>query len=463
MTVARPSKFLPSGKIAALALCAGVFAASPGLAQAVIRTTAHDVATPPVAETPAPKPLETVVDAAPLQSLDLFSPGAANTGLGPDLWKGASASLARKVFPALDPTRLEPALRGLARRVLSTGATAPDGAGNDADLAGERALALIRLGDTVAARAVLARTPGVSSHERLSRAAAESALWSGDLDGVCRVGESLAEGRDGGYWLRLRAVCLTLAAKSSEAQLALDLAAQSPDKDPGASRLVTALVMGAPASGLGSADSALAYTLSRKLKLELGGVVDRAPLPGLAALAGDEQAEAPLRRLAALRLSELQSDDRAVMEAVWALPLPEPPPAPKPAPVRKGRRAAAPPAPSRQDLADHAARNWQAANPGAPAAAPVLPNMAAALGANPPDPEIVEKLVSQKSTPANHAAADMLALWAAERGAKGQTALLALSVGLDRMSEGDRLLLVRALAQAGFSSDAAALAAAARP
>jgi hypothetical protein len=31
------------------------------------------------------------------------------------------------------------------------------------------------------------------------------------------------------------------------------------------------------------------------------------------------------------------------------------------------------------------------------------------------------------------------------------------------MSEGDRLLLVRALAQAGFSSDAAALAAAARP
>ncbi len=312
-------------------------------------------AAPAVTVFPAPPASGAIVETTALASLDYFSAAGRTTGLAGDLWKGTSAELARNDLPVLGVRPLEPGLAQLARQVLATGARGPDGAHEDADLAGERVLALIRLGDFEAARSVLARTPGVAAHAGLSRAAAELALWSGDLDRACTVGNALSEGRDGGFWLRLRALCLATAGKTSEAQLALDLAAASPAKDPAATRLLAVLVNGpappaqtpaqTPAQAP-AADTPLAYAASRALKLDLSAAMSGAPLPALLAVASDEGQSPAVRRLAALRLIDLGADATEVIRPVLLLPtpavLPVPVAAPEVPPPRKGRHGVHP-------------------------------------------------------------------------------------------------------------------------
>jgi hypothetical protein len=314
------------------------------------------------------------VETASLGSLDFFSAAGRRTASGPDLWKGTSADLARSVIGGLGEHPLSPGMNQLARQLLATGARGPDGASDDADLAGDRVLALIRLGDLEAARGVLARTPGVAAHARLSQAAAELALWSGDTPRACAVGDALSEGRDGGFWLRLRALCLASAGKSAEAQLALDLAAAAPARDPAVNRLVSALVNGGPLPPA-SADTALAYAASRALKLDLAGAVATAPLPALEGLAADETRSPELRRLVALRLIRLGADAAELIRPVLLLPVPAAAPAPVPPPAepppRKGRHgvkprlqtaAMAPPAaPSDAEQAAELARLYAAA------------------------------------------------------------------------------------------------------
>jgi len=306
-----------------------------------------------------------VVETTVLDSLDYFSAAGRRTGLANDLWKGSSADLARSSLAALGTRPLEPGLAQLARQLLATGARGPDGAHEDADLAGERVLALIRLGDFEAARGVLARTPGVAAHARLSQAAAELALWSGDLERACTVGNALSEGRDGGFWLRLRALCLAAAGKTSEAQLALELAAANPARDPAVTRLLTVRVNGGTPPPP-SADTALAYAASRALKLDLAGTVVTAPVPALLALALDEGQSPEVRRLAALRLIEIGADAAEVIRPVLLLATPPaaPPPAPAAPPLRWGRRGVHPgpgapvaaPAPSEATRAEDLAR-----------------------------------------------------------------------------------------------------------
>jgi hypothetical protein len=342
----------------ATALMLGTLAAGPVVAQTV--------ETPP----PAPPATGAIVETTALDSLDYFSASGRRTGLANDLWKGTSADLTRYVLTTLGSRPLEPGLTQLARQLLATGARGPDGAHEDADLAGERVLALIRLGDFEAARGVLARTPGVTAHARLSEAAADLALWSGDLDRACTVGNALSEGRDGGFWLRLRALCLATAGKTSEAQLALELAAANPARDPAVTRLVAALVNGGPAPAA-SADSALAYAASRALKLDLAGVVATAPMPALLALASDESQSPETRRLAALRLIAMGADAAEVIRPVLLLPTPPAPaaPAPEAAPLRKSRHGVHPrptapavaPAPSDATRAEDLARRYATA------------------------------------------------------------------------------------------------------
>ena len=343
LPIPRPARLPIRRPLAAtLMLCA--LAAGPALAQTA------PTATPDPAPIPAPAPAGSggAVESAPLDSLDFFSAAGRRTGLPGDLWKGASADLARSVIAGLGQRPPEPGFAQLAQQLLATGARGPDGAHDDADLAGERVLALIRLGDFEGARGVLARTPAVAAHARLSQAAATLALWSGDLARACAVGDALSDGRDGGFWLRLRALCLAGAGKTSEAQLALELAAAAPARDPTVGALVAAAVSGAkppPAS----ADSALAYGASRALKLDLAGVVAAAPLPALRALASDETLPAELRRRAALRLIQSGAEAAEVIRPVLLLPVPAAAPAAPaepPPPPRKGRRAAHPrPAP----------------------------------------------------------------------------------------------------------------------
>ena len=121
------------------------------------------------------------VETALLPAPDLFSGAGRDTGLGPELWNGASAATARTVLPLLAQKPLSPAASALARAVLATGARGPEGGGDDPALAAARAQALIALGEAGSAQAVLRRTGGLDRNSALSQVAAEAALLMGCL------------------------------------------------------------------------------------------------------------------------------------------------------------------------------------------------------------------------------------------------------------------------------------------
>ena len=103
------------------------------------------------------------VEVQSLTKLDLFSAGR-DTGFGMGVWKGTSADIARQVIPTLASRPLSPAGTALARRLLAQSATAPDGAGADADLAAARVRALLALGETSLAGSILDHTPNLSEN-----------------------------------------------------------------------------------------------------------------------------------------------------------------------------------------------------------------------------------------------------------------------------------------------------------
>ena len=229
------------------------------------------------------------VEVTQLAAPDYFSVGSGETGLSPDLWRGASGQTLRTVLPMLAEKPLSPAAKALAWRVLATGANGPEGAGEDPEVAGARVAALIAAGAVQDAAAILSRTSGLERSPGLARAGAEALLLSGQDERACAIADGLATGRDEIYWLRLRAYCEAKAGKA-EAQLTFDLA-QNVERDAIYGRLMGAKLAGAGDPGAASLRNGLDYALSRNLGLDLTGA---AAAPAVeAAMAG--KAPAPAR------------------------------------------------------------------------------------------------------------------------------------------------------------------------
>jgi hypothetical protein len=267
---------------------------------------------PPAATAPEPPPPAmtapppVAIQAEPLRAPDLFSAEAAPTGIGTDLWKAASVDLARIVIPMLAVKPLSPAASAFGRRVMSTGASAPDGGGDDAALAAARVGAVLALGDAAGAHAMLEHTPGVRQSASLSEVAAEADLVLGREDDACAVGEGLAVGREGAYWRRLRAYCQLRAGDLAGAQLTYDLAAEQ-SKDEVYTRLMGAALSHAPA-GNASLDNGLDYALSRRLQLDMAPAMEKAWPPILPILANDAAAPQAAQAAAAVRVAYRLND-----------------------------------------------------------------------------------------------------------------------------------------------------------
>ncbi len=180
------------------------------------------------------------------------------------------------MIPTLAERPLSPAGIALARRLLAQAATAPDGAGADADLAAARARALLALGETPLAETILDHTPDLADNAALSQTAAEAALITGQDAKACAIGEALAVGRDAVYWLRLRAYCQLIAGKTEAAQLTFTLATQQ-GKDPIFNRLMGVAVNGGGDPGPASLRDGLDYALSKRLSLDLTPALGSAP------------------------------------------------------------------------------------------------------------------------------------------------------------------------------------------
>ena len=273
------------------------------------------------------------VQVEPLAAPDLFSTGGGHSDLPADLWRGSSGALAKLVIPELASHPLTPAAAALARHVLEAGANGPEDAGNDPELAGSRAEALLQLGDLPAAQTIAGAAQNLTQLPALSRVAAQAALITGQDDKACAVGDALTLGREGAFWLRLRAYCQARASQTAPAQLTLELAEQQEHR-PDFERLMSALLSG-PQPGITvqpSLDDALDFAISRKLGLDWASALDGAPASIAVAVAQDAAQPAPARLAAAARAARLGI---AVPEA-YAAVTPSPtalPPADAPGPL----------------------------------------------------------------------------------------------------------------------------------
>ena len=387
----------------------------------------------PIAPVAAPVPVKTV----PLQAPDLFSSEAGTTGLPADLWRGASADLARAVIPMLAQKPLTPAAAAFARRLMSTGGPAPDGAGNDLDLAAARIGAVLALGDAPGAQAMVQHTPGLRQNANLAHVAAEADLVLGQEDQACAIGDGLTTGKDQPYFRRLRAYCLLRTGDLPGAQLAYDLADEQA-KDDVYKRLMSAAVAHTP-PGDASLRNGLEYALSRRLQLDLAPAMAKAwaPIPPVAAKdsnmpLGAQSAAATRVSIAVYDVSRASSLNPAVRDAALALADNKLTPA----------------------LADEVVGAGQSGSIEAQGAAALI---AAAGGTADARVRAVFAGFDVGKSTANQARLlEMDAVGTS--GGKGDTALLALWIAADAGEAGpataDRARIVRALGRAGFRDDA---------
>ena len=272
------------------------------------------------------------VQVAPLAAPDLFSVRGGPSDLPPDLWQGSSGTLAKLVIPELASHPLSPAAAALARHVLEVGASGPEGAGNDPELAGARAEALLQLGDVAAARSIAEGAQSLPQLTAMSTVAAQAELIGGQDDKACAIGDGLVLGREGPFWLRLRAYCQARAGQAAPAQLTLELAEQQ-ERQPDYERLMGALLAGGKSAAAAQPllDDALDFAISRRLNLDWAPALAGAPASIAVALARDGGQPPAVRLAAAARAARLGI---AVPEAYSALaPAPTtlpPPDAPGP-------------------------------------------------------------------------------------------------------------------------------------
>jgi hypothetical protein len=359
-----------------------------------------------------------------LRAPDLFSTAGADTGLGPDLWRGASGDTLRTVFPLLATKPLTPAARALARRVLATGAPGPEGVGDDAALAAMRINALIAQGGVKEASEIVSRSSGLNQTPSLAQAAAEAALLSGEDQRACEVAARLATGRDDIYWLRLRAYCQLIAGDAGAAQLTYDLA-QGQARDATYGRLMQARLAGGGDPGVPAGRNGLDYALSRSLGLDMALAK---PSPAVAAVLQKDEAPPP------------PPGDAVLADA-----------------VSLARAGQADPA-TLDRLIQRAASADAKARPKAQNAALLF----AALG-EPLAPPLRTALAAFTTADAKAPSGRTFALdQAADQKLVGETVLMALWISADAgpagPTAGDRLRVIRALKAAGLEEDARAYA-----
>ena len=201
-------------------------APTPAAATAPVAVTpAPQVTTP----TPAPTPIATPVEAAPLKDIKADSVGLiANSegGLGAGLWKGTSRAWVERFLPMLTLPVSYPSLNNLAHRFLLTTAGAPEGEAS-ADkknlLTILRAQKLVALGHAADAWK-LANVAGTDQFEDADlRQITEMALVSPAAADVCTKLPSLIKTHTAIEWQKSMVVCQLRAGDTKAAQVSIDL------------------------------------------------------------------------------------------------------------------------------------------------------------------------------------------------------------------------------------------------
>jgi hypothetical protein len=186
---------------------------------------------PPIPLVPQPPPGER--PEAPVASEKLSPPAPGWGGhmavptdaLPSDFWRGTPRTVAELLLAHL-PETASPALQAIERRLLLSPGAAPQGP----DLAGHnlptlRAAALLRLGETDAARAVVAAVPEPERGAALPLAVAADAI-AGDIDRACATVRDRIRRDQSAYWQQSLIACQALQGEAGEARLGMQLLAE---------------------------------------------------------------------------------------------------------------------------------------------------------------------------------------------------------------------------------------------
>jgi hypothetical protein len=220
-----------SGAVFALALALGAPAAAqtaPGapvpLGPAVVAPQAPPSALPGQAPRAAPGRTDLPVSVDKLAAVDPDSVGLigdGDGGLGVAMWRGTSRAFAVELVGSIPAPVASPAMRSLARRLLLTTATAPEGKSDDGPLLLARAKKLTELGVVADASELIRAAPAGASDERMAQLEVEGLFYANDNSGAC----ARVRGADfqSGYWQRALAYCLALAGEGEKATVISDL------------------------------------------------------------------------------------------------------------------------------------------------------------------------------------------------------------------------------------------------
>ena len=147
--------------------------------------------------------------------------GDGDGGLGVDLWRGTSRALAANLIQSLPAPLESAAMRALARRLLLTTATAPNGKPADGPLLLARARKLTELGIPSASVDLVRAAPAAAMDERLAQVEVEGLFFGNDNSGACARVRGIDDKEL--YWQQALAYCLALAGEGEKAAMIADL------------------------------------------------------------------------------------------------------------------------------------------------------------------------------------------------------------------------------------------------
>ncbi len=210
------------------------------------------------------------------------------------LWSGSNPQTLDFLLSHAPSRPASPSLGQAMRRTLLSPGTKPAGA--DASLGGKKLLALAKAGFIEEARTIASLATTGRNDLSVAEAEATLALLDGEIDAACRRGASLSGGREGLFWVRLRAFCYARAGELDAFDLTVNLLRERGALAPADEALFFSLLTKSPPKTIPPVESALQYAALKATGLEINpALLSQAQGGVLAAIAGDAAADPALR------------------------------------------------------------------------------------------------------------------------------------------------------------------------